>query len=74
MCTRYDLNAVYLYVFLTSSYLDSEYMDRLELKSSSDRTLGVGILEEENSFLVLTAAILMKTYVDPDAVGEFDAE
>lgn len=49
-------------------------MDRLELKSSSDRTLGVGILEEENSFLVLTAAILMKTYVDPDAVGEFDAE
>ena len=53
---------------------ENEYMDRLELKSTSDRTLGVGVIESENSFLVLTAATLMKTYVDPDAVGQFDPE
>ncbi|CAL1704556.1 unnamed protein product [Somion occarium] len=53
---------------------ENEYMDRLELKSASDRTLGVGIVEGESEFLVLTAATLMKAYIDVDAVAQFDPE
>ena len=49
-------------------------MDRLELKSATDRTLGVGIVEGENEFLVLTAATMMKAYVDMDQIAEFDPE
>ncbi|TCD68905.1 hypothetical protein EIP91_009455 [Steccherinum ochraceum] len=53
---------------------DTVYMDRLELKSSSDRTLGVGVMAGNNDLLVLTAATLMKTWVDTDAVQRFDPE
>lgn len=59
----------------------TEYTDRLELKSSSDRTLGVAVLpleDEENddgqggkSLMVLTAATLMKVLVDRDSVASF---
>ena len=59
----------------------TEYTDRLELKSSSDRTLGVAVLpleDEENddgqggkSLMVLTAATLMKVLVDRDRVANF---
>ncbi|KIM87137.1 hypothetical protein PILCRDRAFT_64451 [Piloderma croceum F 1598] len=53
---------------------DNEYQDRLELKSNSDRTLGVGVIEAESAVLVLTAATMMKAYVDMDRVAEFDPE
>ena len=54
--------------------IDNEYQDRLELKSNSDRTLGVGVIEAESAVLVLTAATMMKAYVDMDRVAEFDPE
>lgn len=50
------------------------YQDRLELKSAADRTLGVGVIEAESAVLVLTAATMMKAYVDMDRVAEFDPE
>ncbi|KAI0079884.1 hypothetical protein K474DRAFT_1696036 [Panus rudis PR-1116 ss-1] len=59
---------------VTVCAVENEFMDRLELKSASDRTLGIGIVEKESEFLVLTAATLMKTYVDIDAVKKFDPE
>lgn len=49
-------------------------MDRLELKSASDRTLGVGVMAGDSELLILTAATLMKTWVDTDAVDRFDPE
>ncbi|KAI0807541.1 hypothetical protein C8Q74DRAFT_1213431 [Fomes fomentarius] len=53
---------------------ENEYMDRLELKSTTDRTLGVGVIESEGSLLVLTAATMMKTTVDLDEVSQFHPE
>ncbi|KAI0748169.1 Non-repetitive/WGA-negative nucleoporin C-terminal-domain-containing protein [Daedaleopsis nitida] len=53
---------------------ENEYMDRLELKSSTDRTLGIGVIEGEGSLLVLTAATMMKTMVDPNEVALFHPE
>lgn len=49
-------------------------MDRFELKSATDRTLGVGVVERESEFLILTAATMMKAYVDMDQVASFDPE
>lgn len=49
-------------------------MDRLELKSATDRTLGVGVLGSEGELLVLTAATMMKVYVDLDQIAKFDKE
>ena len=49
-------------------------MDRLELKSSTDRTLGVGVVEEERSLLVLTATTMMKTTIDMAEVSRFHPE
>ncbi|KAH8107113.1 Non-repetitive/WGA-negative nucleoporin C-terminal-domain-containing protein [Cristinia sonorae] len=53
---------------------DTDFMDRLELKSASDRTLGVGVMAGDSELLVLTAATLMKTWIDADAVKHFDPE
>lgn len=49
-------------------------MDRLELKSTSDRTFGIGSVEGESEVLVLTAATLMRALIDEDAVAKFDPE
>ncbi|KAH9900978.1 Non-repetitive/WGA-negative nucleoporin C-terminal-domain-containing protein [Cubamyces lactineus] len=53
---------------------ENEYMDRLELKSAMDRTLGVGVVQGESEFLVLTAATMMKTSIDLDEVARFHPE
>jgi nuclear pore complex protein Nup133 len=53
---------------------DSEYYTRLELKSASDRTLGVGVVEDESALLVLTSATMIKAYVDMDLVADFNPE
>ncbi|CDO69523.1 hypothetical protein BN946_scf184785.g28 [Trametes cinnabarina] len=50
---------------------ENEYMDRLELKSAMDRTLGVGAVPGESEFFVLTAATMMKTSIDLDEVARF---
>lgn len=54
---------------------DTEYTDRLELKSASDRTLGVGVLRvgDDNNLMVLTAATLMKVAIDGEKVVQFQA-
>ncbi|KAI0831351.1 hypothetical protein BC628DRAFT_1311430 [Trametes gibbosa] len=53
---------------------ENEYMDRLELKSAMDRTLGVGVVQGESEFLVLTAATMMKTAIDLVEVAKFHPE
>ncbi|KAI0636924.1 Non-repetitive/WGA-negative nucleoporin C-terminal-domain-containing protein [Trametes polyzona] len=53
---------------------ENEYMDRLELKSAMDRTLGVGVVQGESEFLVLAAATMMKTAIDLDEVDKFHPE
>ncbi|KAH7871806.1 uncharacterized protein C8R40DRAFT_532912 [Lentinula edodes] len=45
-----------------------------ELKSATDRTLGVGIMQSESVVLVLTAGIMMKVNVDIDNVLTFEPE
>ncbi|KII88453.1 hypothetical protein PLICRDRAFT_110437 [Plicaturopsis crispa FD-325 SS-3] len=52
---------------------DSKYADRVELKSATDRTLGVGVAEE-GALLVLTAATMMRVLVDTDKIKSFDPE
>ncbi|KAJ3755523.1 hypothetical protein EV360DRAFT_96127 [Lentinula raphanica] len=52
----------------------SDYEERLELKSATDRTLGVGIMQSESTVLVLTAAIMMKVNIDIDNVLTFNSE
>ncbi|EKM55617.1 uncharacterized protein PHACADRAFT_256352 [Phanerochaete carnosa HHB-10118-sp] len=54
---------------------DTEYTDRLELKSASDRTLGIGVprVGDESTLMVLTAATLMKVSVDAEKVAHFQA-
>ena len=59
---------------ITNARTENEYMDRLELKSSTDRTLGVGVVEEEGSLLVLTATTMMKTVIDIGEVKRFHPE
>lgn len=50
-------------------------MDRLELRNSTDRTLGLGVLPSAGGeLLVLTAATMMKVYVDMDQIAKFDRE
>lgn len=58
-----------------SNNIDTEYMDRLELRNSTDRTLGLGVLPSAGGeLLVLTAATMMKVYVDLDQIAKFDRE
>ena len=49
-------------------------MDRLMLKSATDRTLGVGIIDGESELLVLTAATLMKAFINLDRVAQFNPQ
>ncbi|KAF9075250.1 hypothetical protein BDP27DRAFT_40146 [Rhodocollybia butyracea] len=53
---------------------DSDYQERLELKSATDRTLGVCVMPSDSVVLVLTAATMMKVNIDNDSVLTFDPE
>ncbi|KAL4265228.1 nucleoporin Nup133 family protein [Pleurotus pulmonarius] len=53
---------------------DSNYRDRLEFKAKSDRTLGVGVISEESTVLVLTATTMVRAYLDIDKIRAFDPE
>ncbi|KAF9464745.1 hypothetical protein BDZ94DRAFT_1161306 [Collybia nuda] len=53
---------------------DSDYRDRLELKSATDRTLGVGVGPSDGSLLILTASAMMKASIDLDKVLTFDPQ
>ncbi|KAJ7582654.1 hypothetical protein C8J56DRAFT_955381 [Mycena floridula] len=52
---------------------DSAYSDRMELKSSTDRTLGVGVVQSDTSLIILTAATMMKATVDVGKLLAFDS-
>ncbi|KAF9013861.1 hypothetical protein BDQ17DRAFT_1320576 [Cyathus striatus] len=51
---------------------NSEFQDRLELKSLTDRVLGVGVNQADSSLLILTANTMMKTDLDLDKINMFD--
>ncbi|KAJ7452358.1 hypothetical protein B0H11DRAFT_1742097 [Mycena galericulata] len=53
---------------------DSDYRDRIELKSATDRTLGVGVVQNESALLILTAATMMKAQIDMENVLVFNSE
>jgi nuclear pore complex protein Nup133 len=54
--------------------IDSNYRDRLELKSVTDRTLGVGVYESDRTLLMLTASTMMRVMVDVEKIETFDYE
>jgi nuclear pore complex protein Nup133 len=53
---------------------DNAYKDRIELKSSTDRTLGICVVDAQSCLLVLTALTIMKVTIDSDQVRKFDSE
>ncbi|KAI0302174.1 Non-repetitive/WGA-negative nucleoporin C-terminal-domain-containing protein [Russula brevipes] len=53
---------------------DNDFKDRIELKSSTDRTLGVCVADAQSFLLVLTASTIMKVALDIDQVQAFDSE
>jgi nuclear pore complex protein Nup133 len=59
---------------LTRSAKDSEYRHRLELKSATDRTLGVGVVGSENAVLILTATTMLRASLDMDQIHNFNPE
>ena len=56
------------------SMLDSDYRDRLELKSATDRTLGVGVVQDESTLLILTSATMMKVHMNVEKINGFDPQ
>ncbi|KAF9476583.1 methyltransferase type 11 [Pholiota conissans] len=53
---------------------ESEYRDRLELKSLNDRTLGLGVSQDSNFLLILTATSMMKVSLDLEKIDSFMPE
>ena len=75
MCERLDASGTRFRIYLTSLVVaESDYQERLELKSATDRTLGIGIMQSDSVVLVLTAATMMKVNIDVDNVLTFDPE
>lgn len=54
-------------------FSDVDYRERLELKSTTDRTLGIGT-QDDGPLLVLTAATMMKVSMNLDAILAYDIE
>ena len=53
---------------------ESEYQDRIQLKSQADRTLGVGVHQGNNSLLVLTASSMMQVQLSLDKIRRFSPQ
>ena len=49
----------------------TEYTDRLELKSATDRTFGIGVAHGDEDLVVLTAVTLMKVITDAEKIASF---
>ena len=51
----------------------TEYTDRLELKSATDRTFGLGVVkgDGERDLMILTAMTLMKVNADAEKIASF---
>jgi hypothetical protein len=50
---------------------DSEYRDRLQLKSETDRILGVGTSDTEIAALVVSSGTMMRVRLDMDHIRDF---
>ncbi|KAK0450161.1 Non-repetitive/WGA-negative nucleoporin C-terminal-domain-containing protein [Armillaria borealis] len=59
---------------ITLCATESQYKDRLELRSKADRTLGVGITHSDSAILMLTAATMMKVHIDMDKVKTVNSQ
>jgi len=55
-------------------YIESEYQDRIQLKSSADRTLGVGVHQGNNSLLILTSSTMMQVRLSLDKIRLFNPQ
>jgi nuclear pore complex protein Nup133 len=53
---------------------ESEYQDRIQLKSQADRTLGVGVHQGNNSLLVLTASSMMQVQLSLEKIRRFSPQ
>ncbi|KAJ2920658.1 hypothetical protein H1R20_g16437, partial [Candolleomyces eurysporus] len=53
---------------------ESEYQDRLQLKSVADRTLGVGVHQGNNTLLILTASTMMQVQLSLDKIRRFNPQ
>lgn len=53
---------------------DSEYQDRIQLKSAADRTLGVGVHQTNKSLLVLTATNMMQVQLSLEKIRNFSPQ
>ncbi|KAF8654069.1 hypothetical protein AX16_003602 [Volvariella volvacea WC 439] len=53
---------------------DSEFRDRLELKSPLDRTLGISIAQNEPALLILNASTMIRVTINLDKAYNFDPE
>lgn len=73
MCPRFVVFS-HTYQFTSNALLDVNYRERLELKSSTDRTLGIGASQNDGPLLVLTAATMMKVTINLDKVLAYDFE
>lgn len=74
MCKRLESRTRFHIILTLVLVAESDYQERLELKSATDRTLGIGIVQNDSVVLVLTAATMMKVNIDVDNVLTFDPE
>ena len=75
LCARGWSPAICFFAGHLSVYaIDSDYQDRLELKSNNNRTLGFGVILSTNALLILTATTMMKIKLDLDVIQAFHAE
>jgi nuclear pore complex protein Nup133 len=58
----------------SNPFIDNVFQDRIELKSSTDRTLGICVADAQSYMLVLAASMIMKVTLDFDQVEKFDSE
>ena len=61
-------------VLLTILFKDVNYRDRLELKTATDRTLGVGVSPNDGALIVLTAGMMMKVSIHLDKILAYDLQ
>ena len=75
LCARGQWSAICIFnCYLSLHAIDSDYQDRLELKSNNNRTLGFGVILSTNALLILTATTMMKIKLDLDVIQAFHAE
>ncbi|TFK76396.1 hypothetical protein BDN72DRAFT_755585 [Pluteus cervinus] len=53
---------------------DSGFQDRLQLASTTDRTLGLGVSSTDNSILILSASVMVRATLNLDKISTFDPE